>query len=104
MIAVRLTKHFTVSTTADLDEHTDAVMEELLKLESAELSDADIAASLESGEVSVSVVAEAPTFEEAAALGDSAIRAAIHAAGGHTPEWADVEFVTRASNADLVQA
>lgn len=93
MIAVKLTKHFVVNGHEGvdrLDVHTDQVMDELLKLENENIFDADIAVMLSAGEVEISIVGVAVDFDAAAALADSAIRTAIHAADGATPEWQPV--------------
>lgn len=96
MLNVSLTRKFHVSTSGDLEAHLDDVMNALLALEGPDLMDADISATLAKGEVSISIIAiseasdEGLAFDEATATADSAIRAAIHAANGHTPEWVPV--------------
>lgn len=93
MIAVKLTKHFVVDGhegVSQLDMHTDQVMDELVKLENEHVFDADIAVTLSAGEVEISIVGVAGDFDAAAALADSAIRTAIHAADGATPDWQPV--------------
>lgn len=93
MLFVKLTKTFKVHTDGgtDLDLHTDSVMDELLALESDFIRDADVSAALVEGLVSISIVAGAGDFDGAVRLADSTIRAAIHAAGGSTPDWKTVE-------------
>lgn len=102
MIAVHLTREFLVHGEDDLEAHTDRVMEELLKLESATIRDADVSGSVLDGEVQISVYAIGESFDTAADIADSAIRSAIHAAGGHTPNWEPVQKLVAA--ADLVEA
>lgn len=73
-------------TDEDLVGHVNQVMEELVKLEDAGCPIADAALSLDTGNqtVLVELIATGPTYPEAANQGLSSIRAAIHAAGGHT--------------------
>jgi hypothetical protein len=104
---VRLTMTFTVIGDFDadgLDTHTDLVMEELLKLESDNVSDSDVSAALADSIVEVTVVATAEDFDDAADLAQSTIRAAIHAAGGSTPAWKAPVFDPTATAAKLVNA
>ncbi|QEA30375.1 hypothetical protein FGL91_18580 [Microbacterium sp. CBA3102] len=77
-------------------------MEQLLALESDSVRDADVSASAIEEIVEISVYAVAETFDEAAAIADSTIRTAIHAAKGHTPDWQTIQ--TLAERADLVEA
>lgn len=98
MLFVKLTRTFQVTGHVDadeLDQHTDLVMEELLKLESETITDADVSAELTNGIVSVSLTASADDYDSAAAIADSCIRSAIHAAGGHTPEWVTIATRSR---------
>lgn len=98
MLFVKVTRTFQVSgheSVAELDEHTDLVMEELLKLESDVISDSDVSAELANGVVSVSIAASADDYDAACAIADSCIRAAIHAAGGSTPEWVTIAMRSR---------
>lgn len=96
MFNVLLTRTFNVTMVEDLESHLDKVMEAMLALENDCLVDSDMSATLTTGEVSISIVGrsseddESAAFVEAIALADSAIRSAIHAAGGHTPEWVPV--------------
>lgn len=91
MIAVQLTRAFEVHADGPLEEHVDLVMNELLALESDTIRDADVSGSR--GRVEVSIYSIGNTFDQAAEFGDAAIRAAIHAAGGHTPDWVPVTTV-----------
>lgn len=102
MIAVKLTRGFSVSGEPDLDAHTDSVMDELVALEDEYIRDADVSVSFEAGEVEISIVAIAEDFDTAAAKADSTIRTAIHAAGGHTPHWSGVTFTPTKSETDLI--
>lgn len=93
MIFVKLTKTFNVTgveSVDELDQHTDAVMDELLALECDDVTDADISAELVRGVVEVSIVAGADNFDAALERADACIRSAIHAAGGHTPVWSPI--------------
>lgn len=98
MLFVKLTRTFQVNGHADVDEldqHTDEVMEQLLLLESDTITDSDVSATLTTGEVSVSIAAAAETYDEALECADACIRSAIHAAGGHTPNWVTVATRSR---------
>lgn len=96
---VMLTREFQVQC-EDLEAHLDLVMEELLALESVDLVNSDISASLETGAVEVSIVAisrlddDSEAFLAAIEAADAAIRTAIHAAEGHTPGWVSAAQVT----------
>lgn len=107
MIAIKLTKYFTVTTTgSDLDAHSDVVMDELLALEECtkNISNADVSAALTEGTIEISVTATGEDFDNAVALADSTIRAAIHASGGHTPEWVIPTLSPTSQHAELVDA
>lgn len=87
MIEVKLNRAFVVTGAADLDAHTDSVMEHLIALEDDALTDSDVAVDFSKNVVDVAVIARAQTFDVALENADSAIRTAIHAAGGSTPDW-----------------
>lgn len=103
MVSVAMRREFDVtSPTRDgLDEHTDVVMEQLLALEGADLEDSAVGVNLATGRVEIEVVAHGPNFEAAIDVGSSAIRTAIHAAGGSTPDWTVTPV---AQHAELVDA
>lgn len=91
-----------------LEEHLDAVMEELLKLDAQDVS---IGGSMTQGDVEITITVEAETYEEAVRRGLSCIRSALHAAGAHTHGWEqDVDraitgvHADRANDDDLVTA
>lgn len=93
-ITLKIEWAFSVTTGAQISDdqlvqHVGEVMDELLSLEDAGSPIGDAALSLDTAErtVLVELAATGPTYPDAAASGLSAIRAAIHAAGGHTPEW-----------------
>lgn len=71
----------------DLDGHSDEVLRQLLALEADNLTDATVSVDLGAQTVEIEVLANADSFDEAVEVADGAIRAAIHAAGGSTPEW-----------------
>lgn len=75
-----------------LEDHLDEVMNQLVTLEEGDgrITDPDISASLADGDVEISVVVEAENTDEAAKIGNGAIRCAVHAAGGHTPGWEEI--------------
>lgn len=75
---------------AHLQEHVWQVMDELLKLE--EMADscvhsAAVSLDLEAMTVDIELAGSGDTYAEAESHIDSAIRSAIHAAGGYTPGW-----------------
>jgi hypothetical protein len=76
-----------------VERHAAQVMEELLKLEACTPGLEDSAVSLDLGtdEITIEVDVDADDFEESARRGVAYIRTAIHAAGGATPMWGDVE-------------
>lgn len=102
MLSVKVSREFLVQGTTNLDELTDALMEELVALEDITLTDSDISATLETGHVVMSVIAVAENFDQAVLRGDSAIRTAIHASGGHTSEWESPNFSIKRSEAELL--
>jgi hypothetical protein len=103
---VKLTRTFSVSGNSDLDAHTDLVMDALVELEecSDALEDADLSAVIAERTVTIAIVGSGATFDEAVAVADSAIRSAIHAAGGSTPVWEAPVFDPTSSAAELVDA
>jgi hypothetical protein len=82
--------------TALLEQHFEEVMEQLVGLEEGDerITDSDLSARLATGEVEISVVVEAENTDEAGTIGNSAIRCAVHAAGGHTPGWEEISTAT----------
>lgn len=104
VVHIKLTRGFTVENSPDLDAHTDSVMEELLALEDDQLCDADISVDFGRSAVEISIVAIGPDFDEAVERADSAIRSAIHAAGGSTRAWKNAKFTPEKSEADLIPA
>lgn len=79
-----------------LDEHTDRVMVELLALEDDKLSDSAVGVDLGTGTVEIEVIARGETFADAVDIADGAVRTAIHAAGGSTPNWRVIQVAQRA--------
>jgi hypothetical protein len=102
MVTVRVLGEFIVEGASDLDAHTDAVMNELLALEGPTLSDSDISAKLSEKVVEISITSADLDFDSAVDRGRSAIRTAIHAAGGRTPDWNNVIYAPQKSEAELV--
>jgi hypothetical protein len=92
MTTIRLSLTFSVSGVTDLDAHTDAVLNALMDLETANpsLADSDLEAVLSKSLVTVAIVSTAETVDMAEQNALAAIRAAIHSAGGATPEWDSV--------------
>lgn len=89
-VHVQVTVVFSVRTAVPetLFEHADAVMEELLQLENQD-NIIDSAVSVDRGirEVTIEVVGCGSDGIDATMHAMSAIRSAIHAAGGATPDW-----------------
>lgn len=89
----------------DLDDFTDELMGELLKI----CTDGDLGGSLTSGEFDIWVTVEAATLEDGVLRGTSDIRAAAHAAGARTHDWPTPEewpswLQTQAVEAHLVES
>jgi hypothetical protein len=103
MIAIRLVRAFVVTDCADLDDHTDRVMEALLALESSNrhLFDSDVSAALTTGVVEIGVSGAGADWDEAVSMADSAIRSVIHECGGDTSEWVPIK---ESSLTELVDA
>lgn len=74
-----------------LADHLDVVMDHLMEAEASDptISDADVSATLATGEVEFTIIVTAESPAEAAKNGIVIIRAAIHAAEGYTPGWED---------------
>ncbi len=103
MKSVRVSMLFRVVTAGDLDAHTDRVMDELVKLEDETLFDADLNAVLSTGSVEISIIGVGVDFDAAVDRAHSAIRTAIHAAGGsQNLEAGDASFEKQNEHADLV--
>jgi hypothetical protein len=69
----------------DLDGHTDQLIDALYDLH--DVIDPDLGGSLATGRVDITMVVEAESLEDATRKSLTAVRAAIHAAGGSTPGW-----------------
>ncbi|WP_207634462.1 hypothetical protein, partial [Candidatus Frankia alpina] len=69
----------------DFETHTDQLMDALLALE--DLIDPDIGGNLAEGRMDITMTVEADTIPDAAYKSLSAVRTAIHAAGGATSGW-----------------
>lgn len=65
------------------------------------VDDPSVGATLGTRQVEISLFLEAATLEEALNQGAATIRAAIHAAGGGTPEW-DVHWIKAEAEQALV--
>ncbi|WP_375478847.1 hypothetical protein [uncultured Jatrophihabitans sp.] len=99
IVSVGLNYTFTVVGAVDLDAESDQLMDELLKLEGTTLTDSAVSADLAASEVALEIVGHGDTFEEAWARANAAIRSAIHAVGGYTPNW---EALQTSQHAELV--
>lgn len=81
------------SQTTDLEAVADDVMTALLDLEQVDplLGNSAIALDLSKKEIEISVSSECASIDDGVRHAMAAIRTAIHAAGGATPEWPDAE-------------
>lgn len=81
------------SQSTNLEAVADDVMTALLSLEQVDplLSDSAIALDLSKKEIEISVSSECAAIEDGVRHAMAAIRTAIHAAGGATPEWPDTD-------------
>jgi hypothetical protein len=80
---------FTFGGHADLFEHADAVTAALLEQErcTPEVVDSAVSADRGARVMEIEVTVQASSEDEAIAVGQAAIRSAIHAAGGGTANW-----------------
>lgn len=80
---------------SSIPDELDLVMSELVALEACteELSDSAVGLDLSEMMAEISVNVSGQPFEQAVATAMVAIRTAIHAAGGRTPEWPNVSDV-----------
>lgn len=81
------------SQATNLEAVADDVMTALLSLEQVDplLSDSAIALDIPKKEIEISVSSECSAIDDGVRHAMAAIRTAIHAAGGATPEWPDTE-------------
>jgi len=70
-----------------LHKHVERVAEEMLKLEDDTIADSTFSADASTWTVEVELTARGNDYEEAENRARAAIRTAVHAAGGMTPEW-----------------
>lgn len=105
MVTVRLSKSFTVGGAEHFESHVYGVLDELHSLEESlgTVFDPDLAASETQAIVTFSISATAETIDEARSVADSAIRSAIHAAGGATPDWLPADHAERTVGAFTFQ-
>jgi hypothetical protein len=68
----------------DLERALDRVMDELVRLNAV---DPSISATIDEGQVEISVVVDADAPDAAVVVGASTVRTALHAAEWHTPTW-----------------
>ena len=73
--------------TASVPAEVDSIMECLLAIENASVSNSGIGLDLERMSIEIGLTVTSSTIEEAVASGMTAIRSAIHAAGGSTASW-----------------
>jgi hypothetical protein len=83
----------------EFEQELDEIVDEATKLEG--VLDADIGATLSTGELEIWVTVETPNPDEAWPLASNAVRCAIHAAGGSTPGWPAAEEVEQAESGFL---
>jgi hypothetical protein len=77
----------------NLESVADDVMTALLSLEQIDplLCDSAIALDLSRKEISISISSESASIDDGVRHAMAAIRTAIHAAGGATPEWSEAQ-------------
>lgn len=100
--AVALDFEFTVDhagTPQEFHRHGEKVMEELLKLEicDPDLSDSGVGTDADQSTVTVSLLVFADDEAQALDKALTAIRSAVHAAGGSTPFWPTADDFTGAA-------
>ena len=81
MKTVKVTEIFRASDVSSLDNVTDAILDELISLQTEELFDVDLSAELATGLVEVSVVSVGSDFGQAVSRASLAIHRAIEATG-----------------------
>lgn len=69
----------------DLDEISDRLADALYDLR--DIIDPDLGTNLATGRLDVKMIVDAGSLEEATRRSLAATRAAVHAAGGSTPDW-----------------
>lgn len=81
------------SRATNLEAVADGVMTALVSLEQVDpsLSDSAIGLDLSKKEIEISVSSECASIDDGVRHAVAAIRTAIHAAGGATPEWPDAQ-------------
>lgn len=106
MIKVLLHWEFTTSNSpdAELVDATEAVMDELLKLEDECLMDSSVSLDLHSRTVEIEIVATGEDYVDASERALSCVRTAIHASGGSTPDWPEFLHPTSHNAAELIDA
>lgn len=72
---------------AEVPAEVDRIMQHLLELEDGQLHDAAIGLDLATMSVEISIAVHAESPDQGIVTAMSAIRAAVHAAGGSTPDW-----------------
>lgn len=102
---VNCTWSFHIATEQDRDgivAELDRVMGHLLDLEEADprLEDSSLGLDLDTMSVEIGIAAEGETFEDGLATAMGAIRTAIHAAGGSTPDWPSMDDLMPADTED----
>jgi hypothetical protein len=89
----------------EIERAFDSTMQELLKLD---IIDPSVFGSVRAGEIIMSCIVEAESWDEAVMRADSAFRSALHAAGVSTPQWDSplcrIDYTPVAKNAKLVDA
>lgn len=96
MRTVKVTEVFHASNLSVLDNVTDAILDELINLQTEDLFDADLSAELATGLVEVSVVSVGSDFGEAVSRASLAIHRAIEATG------MEVAFDKQSERSDVV--
>jgi hypothetical protein len=102
MTSFQITHEFAVRTRNDewlpaegLHRQGERLMEALLDLEkcNADITDPSTASAADRGVVVAELLVQAATIGEAVAKFLTVVRTAIHAVGGATPDWDDVDVI-----------
>lgn len=102
-VAIFIHWRFTVQGHVDLFAHADAVTKALLEQErcTPEVMDSAVSADRSGRIMEIEVTVQAASEHEAIAIGQAAIRSAIHTAGGSTAQWPSHDEVVSLLPTDL---
>ena len=86
------------------EEHLDGVMEALIDMIDDRVFDPSISFDRSVSRTTIEVTVNAANIDDAAGIGTSAVRTAIHAAGGATPDWPQHTESTWSMSVDEVRS